>query len=322
VTDPDEIFVELTNHLSLAGQRERSVIRPMISIFAPHRPGTAGVRIWNEQLVRYAGHRHADGSVIGDPRYVEFTEAMHALGWRGKPDQPFDVLPIALESPSGDVQIYDLPESAVWEVPLGHPELRWFAELGLRWHAVPAISNMRLSIGGVSYPLAPFNGWYMGTEIGARNLGDTQRYNLLPVIADRMALDMRTERTLWRDRALVELNRAVLWSFDQAGVRLSDHHGESQRFLAHIASEQKAGRQTPADWTWIVPPMSGSTTGVFHQYYHEADQRPNFFLDAEARGLALHGRLPQPPAASPLDAPPNCVAASRKGLLRRVFSRP
>jgi nitric-oxide synthase len=247
---------------------------------------------------------------------------MHALGWRGKPDQPFDVLPIALESPSGDVRLYELPESAVWEVPLGHPEYRWFAELGLRWHAVPAISNMRLSIGGVSYPLAPFNGWYMGTEIGARNLGDAQRYNLLPVVAQRMGLDLRNERTLWRDRALVELNRAVLWSFDQAGVRLSDHHGESQRFLAHVASEKKAGRETPADWTWIVPPMSGSTTGVFHQYYHEADERPNFFLDAEARDLGRYGRLPQPPALSPLDDPPNCTTPPRKGLLRRMFSRP
>ena len=42
---------------------------------------------------------------------------------------------------TGEVKLYELPEAAVWEVPLAHPELRWFAELGLRWHAVPAISN-------------------------------------------------------------------------------------------------------------------------------------------------------------------------------------
>ena len=75
------------------------------------------------------------------------------------------------------------------EVPLTHPDLDWFAELGLRWHAVPAISNMRLEIGGVRYPAAPFNGWYMGTEIGARNLADADRYDLLPVVAARMGLD-------------------------------------------------------------------------------------------------------------------------------------
>ena len=30
--------------------------------------------------------------------------------------------------------------------------------------------------------------WYMSTEIGARNFGDVQRYNLLPVIAKRLGL--------------------------------------------------------------------------------------------------------------------------------------
>ena len=80
------------------------------------------------------------------------------------------------------------------EVPLAHPDLPWFAELGLRWHAVPAISNMRLSIGGVDYPLAPFSGWYMGTEIGARNFADADRYNQIPVIAQRMGLDTRRSR--------------------------------------------------------------------------------------------------------------------------------
>jgi len=57
----------------------------------------------------------------------------------------------------------------------------------------------------------------MGTEIGARNLGDVNRYNLLPVIAERMGLDTRSDRTLWKDRALVELNVAVLSSFARHG---------------------------------------------------------------------------------------------------------
>ena len=320
VEQPDEVFEELVNHLTLAGQRERSVIRPMISVFAPHRPGQPPTsRLWNEQLIRYAGHRHADGTIVGDPRYVDFTEAMHVFGWHGKPDQAFDVLPLAIESATGEVRLYDLPEAAVWEVALAHPELRWFAELGLRWHAVPAIANMRLSIGGVNYPLAPFNGWYMGTEIGSRNLGDPTRYNLLPLVAERMGLDTRNERTLWRDQAMVELNRAVLWSFDRAGVRISDHHGESQRFLAHIASEERAGRQTPADWSWIVPPMSASATGVFHRYYHEADQRPNFYLDAEARRLGAKGKPPVIAEPAPVDEAPEVTP--KRGLFSRFFRR-
>jgi nitric oxide synthase oxygenase domain/subunit len=44
-----------------------------------------------------------------------------------------------------------VPQDAALEVPLSHPDLDWFAELRLRWHAVPAISNMPLSIGGITY---------------------------------------------------------------------------------------------------------------------------------------------------------------------------
>jgi nitric-oxide synthase len=107
---------------------------------------------------------------------------------------------------------------------------------------------------------------------------------------------MTSEATLWRDRALVELNRAVLWSFERAGLRISDHHTESHRFLEHVAKEERAGRPTPADWSWIVPPMSGAATPVFHRYYHEADQRPNFYLDPEASELAQRGHLAGIPA--------------------------
>jgi nitric-oxide synthase len=215
---------------------------------------------------------------------------LQQYGWRGKPDDPFDVLPLVVETADHSVSLYELPHDALWEVPIEHPELRWFADLGVRWHAIPAISNMRLAIGGIDYPLAPFNGWYMGTEIGARNLADSNRYNLLPIVAARLGLDTTTERSLWRDRALVELNRAVLHSFDRAGARISDHHTESERFLAHVASEDRMGRITPADWTWIVPPMSGAATGVFHRYYAEADQRPNFYLDPDASELGRRGR--------------------------------
>ena len=248
-------------------------------------------------------------AVGGDPRHVDFTAAMMERGWQGK-GEAFDVLPVVIQTPADGVRLYELPDSAVWEVPLSHPELLWFADLGLRWHAVPAISNMRLSIGGVDYPMAPFNGWYMGTEIGARNLADPDRYNLVPLVAKAMGLDTSTERSLWRDRALVELNRAVLWSFDRAGARISDHHTESRHFMSHCAREERAGREVPADWTWIVPPISGGATPVFHRYYAEIDLRPNFYLDAEAITLSRTGRpsmprsAPRPAARPPIQQGP------------------
>ncbi|WP_117209754.1 nitric oxide synthase oxygenase [Allorhizocola rhizosphaerae] len=269
-----EIFEDLVAHLLKAtGEGEhRGRLRPIISVFRQAVAGRPVTRLRNDQLIRYAGY----DDDAGDAQNRELTRAAMALGWQGK-GSPFDLLPLILQTGDEEPTCFELPETAVLEVPLTHPEFVWFAELGLRWHAVPAISNMRLSIGGIDYPLAPFSGWYMGTEIGARNLADEHRYNMIPAIARCMGLDMSSEATLWRDRALVELNRAVLHSFARAGVRMSDHHTESRRFMSHVERERAAGRPVPADWTWIVPPMSASLTPVFHRYYAEADLRPNFY---------------------------------------------
>ncbi|MFF8376034.1 nitric oxide synthase oxygenase [Streptomyces sp. NPDC015661] len=276
VTSADDIAAACFEHLRIAGNGGR--IRPVISVFAPDRPERPAPRIVNDQLVRYAGHNTPEGRRLGDPRAAEPTARARSLGWK-RDEEAFQVLPLMVEErPGVRPEWYELPDDCVMEVPLRHPDHGWFAELGLRWYAVPAISDMTLEIGGVRYPAAPFNGWYMGTEIGARNLADAERYDLLPVVADRLGLDRSSERTLWRDRALVELNVAVLHSFQKAGVTMADHHTESERFLRHIAQESRHGRPVPADWSWIVPPVSGSTTPVFHRYYDPVDTslRPAF----------------------------------------------
>ncbi|GLW08664.1 nitric oxide synthase oxygenase [Microtetraspora sp. NBRC 13810] len=274
VNTPEGVAVEAVEHLR--GAATQGKIRPTITVFAPDRPGEPGPRIWNEQLIRYAGYREPDGSVVGDPRNTAITDLALAGGWKGGARTPFDVLPLMVSGGDGKPMLCEIPGDAVLEVPLTHPSYPWFADLGLRWHAVPVISNMRLEIGGVGYPCAPFNGWYMGSEIGARNLADEDRYNMLPVVAGRLGLDTSSDRSLWRDHALVELNVAVLHSFDRMGVTVTDHHTESRRFLTHLEREEKAGRVCPADWSWIVPPLSGSTTPVFHRYYDDVQLTPAF----------------------------------------------
>ena len=256
---PDDIAVESVEHLRIATNGGR--IRPVMTVFAPDRPGRPAARFLGEQLVRYAD----------DPRSVLRTALARELGWSGG-KQEFDVLPLLVQAADRSPEYYELPADAVLQVPLRHPHHPGFARLGLRWYAVPAVSDMTLEIGGISYPAAPFNGWYMGTEIGSRNLGDTDRYNLLPSVAALFGLDTGSDRTLWRDRALVELNLAVLHSFELAGVTLADHHTESARFLTHIEREQRHGRPVPTDWSWIVPPLSGSATAVFHRYYDPPDE--------------------------------------------------
>jgi nitric-oxide synthase, bacterial len=274
VSAADQVADECVTHLREATNGGR--IRPVITVFAPDAPGRPGPRILNSQLIGYAGHQ-GDGRVIGDPAHVEITRLAAQLGWlpAGPPGR-FDLLPLIIQSPGRPRGVFDLPRDAVLEVPLRHPNLAWFGDLRLHWYAVPVISDMYLEAGGVRYPAAPFNGWYMCTEIGSRDLGDEDRYNQLREIAVRMGLRTDSPRTLWKDRAITELNAAVLHSYETAGVKIADHHTESERFLKHIEREQQNGRKCPANWSWIVPPTAGSTTPVFHRSYDDFDASPNF----------------------------------------------
>ncbi len=272
---PEEMFAALVDHIRLS--TNGGTIRPMITVLAPQEPGRPGIRIWNEQLIRYAGYRQPDGSILGDPRQLELTEIVRHLGWKHEQRTPFDLLPVILQMPSGELRLFELPADAVLEVEISHPDHPWFAELGLKWHALPAISGMLLDIGGIRYSAAPFSGWYMLTEVAARNFADESRYNLLPHIAGRLGLNTRREETLWRDRALLELNVAVLHSFREAGVKMIDHHTVSRHFVEFEEREQRDGRPTYAEWAWIVPPLSGSATPLFHRPYENVELKPNFF---------------------------------------------
>ena len=284
---PEEMFAALVDHLRLS--TNGGTIRPMITILAPQEPGRPGIRIWNEQLIRYAGYRQPDGSILGDPRQVELTEIVRHLGWKQAERTSFDLLPIVLQIPSGELHLFELPRDAVLEVEISHPDHPWFAELGLKWHALPAISGMLLDIGGVRYTAAPFSGWYMLTEVATRNFADESRYNLLPRIAGQLGLNTRREETLWRDRALLELNVAVLHSFRRAGVKMIDHHTISRHFIEFEEKEQRDGRPTYAEWAWIVPPLSGSVTPLFHRPYENVELKPNFFYQTPPWQAASQG---------------------------------
>ena len=252
-------------------------------MFAPDTPAAPGPRILSPQLVRYAGWTGGDGAVTGDPASAGLTGLALGLGWPGPPQRGrFDVLPLIVQGTGEEPQWHELPPPL--EVPLTHPDLPWFAGLGLRWYAVPVISDMYFEAGGIRYPAAPFNGWYLCTEIGSRDLGDEGRYGQLPAVAAGMGLDTSTDLSLWKDRAMTELNFAVLHSFHQAGVTVTDHHTESARFLKHLEREEQAGRACPADWAWIVPPAAGSACPVFHRTYTDFDATPAFRRHAGVSG--------------------------------------
>ncbi|HMH94751.1 MAG TPA: nitric oxide synthase oxygenase [Streptosporangiaceae bacterium] len=298
VTAASDIAAESVMHLREATNGGK--IRPVITVFAPDAPGRPGPRIINSELVRYAGHPAAGGAITGDPATAGVTRLARDLGWPGgQPPGRFDVLPLIVQEAGSPPTLHELPADAVLEVPIGHPEFGWFADLGLRWYAVPVISDMYLEVGGIRYPAAPFNGWYMCTEIGSRDLGDTARYDQLPVVARQMGLSTASDRTLWKDKAITELNLAVLHSYTAAGVTISDHHTESVRFLRHVAREEQQGRACPADWSWIVPPTASSATPVFHRTYRDFDQSPNFYRHRLAAALATAAPSGDGAAAGP-----------------------
>ncbi|XP_067655044.1 nitric oxide synthase 1-like [Haliotis asinina] len=256
-------------------------IRSTITVFPQRRAKREDFRVWNNQLILYAGYRQPDGNVIGDPGNVEFTEICEELGWHGKGGM-FDVLPLVLSAAGNDPEVFDIPEKIVMEVKLKHPNYPWFEELGLKWFAFPGVSKMLLDCGGIEFPAIPFNGWYMGTEVGARNLCDVARYNMTEKVATKLGLNTKTVSSLWRDRALVEVNVAVLHSFQAAGVTIFDHHTASESFMQHLQNEQRLRGGCPADWVWVVPPMSGSQTEVFHQEMMVYKLKPSYEYQEDA----------------------------------------
>ncbi len=310
----EEIAAALFEHLDYATNRGR--IRPTITILRPERGELPGARVWNEQLIRYAGYTGENGGRIGDPASLEFTRICEQLGWQGGRTD-FDVLPLVIQLDGGAAKCFEVPREHILEVDIRHSKLSGFNELGLKWYAVPAVSNMRLEIGGIRYSGAPFNGWYMGTEIGARNLADEGRYNLLPVVADLMGIDRSRRSTLWQDRALVELNVAVLESYRAAGVSMVDHHTAAAQFESFEKREREAGRDVTGNWAWLIPPMAPATTHVFHKRYDNTIVKPNFFYGKKpytdllkgteserTEAGALSGGCPVTGAGSPIEAFP------------------
>nr|QCX35683.1 Nitric Oxide Synthase 1b [Octopus bimaculoides] len=262
ITSTREMFEAICNHIKYGTNKGN--IRSAITIFPQRTDGKHDFRIWNAQIIRYAGYKNPDDTVTGDPVSVEFTEICQKIGWKGKGGM-FDILPLVLQADGQDPEWYDIPPELVLEIAIKHPTFEWFEELGLKWFAFPGVSNLLFDCGGLEFTAAPFNGWYMGTEIGSRNLCDESRYNLAKVIGKRMNLDINRDSSLWKDRVLVETNLAILHSFQSHHVTISDHHTAAESFMKHFENEQRLRNGCPADWVWIVPPMSGSVTPVYHQ---------------------------------------------------------
>ncbi|XP_037665824.1 nitric oxide synthase, inducible isoform X1 [Choloepus didactylus] len=278
-TTAKEMFEHICRHLSYATNNGN--IRSAITVFPQRSDGKHDFRVWNAQLIRYAGYQMPDGTIIGDPASVEFTQLCIDLGWKPKYGR-FDVVPLVLQADGRDPELFEIPPDLVLEVPMEHPKYEWFRELELKWYALPAVANMLLEVGGLEFPGCPFNGWYMGTEIGVRDFCDVQRYNILEEVGRRMGLETHKLASLWKDRAVVEINVAVLHSFQKQNVTIMDHHSAAESFMKYMQNEYRSRGGCPADWIWLVPPISGSITPVFHQEMLNYVLSPFYYYQVEA----------------------------------------
>eukprot|EP00122_Pirum_gemmata_P004435 Pgem_evm1s4028 len=263
------------------------VIKTVITLFPQVQPNQIPIKIWNSQVFAYAGYE--DG--LGDPAQLEFTKCLMDKGWiPPEPRTNWDVLPLAIQKSDDDiVDLYTLPEDIVHQVSItssSHPKIN---ELDLKWFAIPLISNFLLDLGGVYYQACPFNGWFMETEI-VRDLADVQRYNLMPKMADLLGMP-KTNISLWKDECQMILAKAVLESFQKSGYSMVDHHSASDGFIRFYNKEMKTRGYCPGDWGWIVPPIGGSTTKVFHQEMLNYQLKPMYRVQPVAQNIYKFDKL-------------------------------
>lgn len=80
-----------------------------------------------------------------------------------------------------------------------------------------------------------------------------------------------------------------------AKVTIVDHHAATESFVKHMENELRTRGGCPADWVWIVPPISGSLTPVFHQEMVNYQLCPTFRYQVGPAPLPHHPMAPRPP---------------------------
>lgn len=53
--------------------------RSAITVFQQRTDGRHDFRVWNPQLISYAGYKQPDGTILGDPMNVEFTDVCYLI---------------------------------------------------------------------------------------------------------------------------------------------------------------------------------------------------------------------------------------------------
>ena len=135
-----------------------------MAVFPQKKPNDKqGARIWNMMLLRFAGYSERFG-ILGDPADAEFTTTLiERFGWTPpNPRTAWDPLPLLLQIDEESApRLFSLPSQYVPIVPIRHPEMPRLNELELKWFGVPIVSGLLMTIGGLTFSMCPFVGWFM-----------------------------------------------------------------------------------------------------------------------------------------------------------------
>ena len=106
----DEVFDALFEHIDFATNGGN--IRSTITVFNSHK----GIRLWNPQLLGFAGYVQEDGSIIGDFKNAAFTKKCIELGWKPKMGQ-FDLLPLVVKIGDESPILREIPTCLLYTSP-------------------------------------------------------------------------------------------------------------------------------------------------------------------------------------------------------------
>ncbi len=166
VTAVDQIALRVFDHLDEAHGDGR--IRSVLSVFAPVKGQVLPAWIESSQAIQYAAYAQPDGQILGDRQNFEATRIAASLGWLPpSPAGRFDQLPLFIRDQADRRHMFQIPPERIREISITHPCSPGLANLGLKWYSIPLVTGHVMTIGGIDYPCAPFNGFYMGTEIAS-----------------------------------------------------------------------------------------------------------------------------------------------------------
>lgn len=101
----EDAYEKLVSHIDFATNDGK--IRSTITIFAPRKNGEDPIRIWNHQLLRYAGYKDGD-EVIGDSTSIKLTKMCESMGWEGNKTH-FDILPLVIQETGKNLNYLKFP---------------------------------------------------------------------------------------------------------------------------------------------------------------------------------------------------------------------